>query len=158
MRIRNIEPKDNAAMAKIIRDSLEDFNAAKPGTVYFDEETDRLSDVFSTSLSAYFVIDIDGEIAGGAGIFHTKGLPIDTCELVKMYIAKKFRGNGYGQTLLKECIEQAKQKGFLKMYLESMPELTNALNMYEKNGFNYLRQPMGNSGHSGCELWMIKDL
>lgn len=158
MLVRNINPKDNAAMAKIIRDSLKEFNAAKPGTVYFDEETDRLSDVFSTPSSAYFVIDLDGEIAGGGGIFPTKGLPADTCELVKMYIAKKFRGNGYGQTLLYNCIDAAKQKGFSKMYLESMPELTNALKMYEKNGFNYLRHPMGNSGHSGCELWMIKDL
>lgn len=158
MLVRNINPKDNAAMAKIIRDSLKEFNAAKPGTVYFDEETDRLSDVFSTPSSAYFVIDLDGEIAGGGGIFPTKGLPADTCELVKMYIAKKFRSNGYGQTLLYNCIDAAKQKGFSKMYLESMPELTNALKMYEKNGFNYLRHPMGNSGHSGCELWMIKDL
>ena len=39
MEIRNIVSKDNAAMAKIIRDSLEEFNAAKPGTVYFDEST-----------------------------------------------------------------------------------------------------------------------
>ena len=121
MLVRNINPKDNAAMAKIIRDSLKEFNAAKPGTVYFDEETDRLSDVFSTPSSAYFVIDLDGEIAGGGGIFPTKGLPIDTCELVKMYIAKKFRGNGYRQTLLYNCIDAAKQKGFSKMYLESMP-------------------------------------
>ena len=158
MEIRNIQSKDNGAMAKIIRNSLEEFNAAKPGTVYFDEATDRLSEVFSAPLSAYFVIIDNDELAGGAGIFPTEGLPGDTCELVKMYVAKKFRGNGYGQTLLKKCIAEAKDQGYKKMYIESMPELTNALGMYEKNGFRYIEKPMGNSGHTGCELWMVKEL
>jgi len=44
------------------------------------------------------------------------------------------------------------------MYLESMPELVNAIAMYEKNGFTHISQPMGNSGHTGCEVWMMKDL
>lgn len=158
MQIRNIVSKDNAAMAKIIRDSLEEFNAAKPGTVYFDESTDRLSNVFSMPHSSYFVIDVNGELAGGGGIYPTEGLPTDTCELVKMYVAKKFRGNGYGQTLLEQCMQEAKEEGFKKMYIESMPELSIALGMYEKNGFEYIRQPMGNSGHTGCDVWMIKEL
>lgn len=158
MEIRNIVSKDNAAIAKIIRNSLEEFNAAKPGTVYFDKTTDHLSEVFSVPRSAYFVIDNDGELAGGAGIFPTKELPSDTCELVKMYVAKKFRGKGYGQTLLDKCFEQAKKEGFKKMYIESMPELRNALGMYEKNGFEYISHSLGNSGHCGCDLWMIKEL
>lgn len=158
MQIREIEIKDNLAMAKIIRNSLEEFNAVKQGTVYFDETTDHLSELFSQARSTYFVIEIDNEIAGGAGIFPTEGLPEDICELVKMYVAKKYRDNGYGQTLLETCIAQAKKKGFSKMYIESMPELSNALGMYEKNGFRYISHPMGNSGHNGCDLWMIKDL
>ena len=47
--IRTIEPGDNKALAKIIRDSLKEFKADKPGTVYFDETTDCLSDVFKTN-------------------------------------------------------------------------------------------------------------
>lgn len=158
MQIRKIEPKDNAAMAKIIRNSLEEFDAVKQGTVYFDETTDHLSDVFLEQRSAYFVIEIEDEIAGGAGFFPTNGLPDNTCELVKMYVAKKFRGNGYGQTLLEKCKEHAKEEGYLKMYIESMPELSNALGMYEKDGFKYISHPMGSSGHTGCELWMIKNI
>lgn len=158
MQLRKIEPKDNVAMAKIIRNSLEEFDAVKQGTVYFDKTTDHLSDIFGEERSAYFVIEKENELAGGAGFFLTKGLPYDTCELVKMYIAKKFRGKGYGQMLLEKCIEEAKKTGFKKMYIESMPELLNALKMYEKNGFTYLKQSMGNSGHTGCDLWMIKNL
>ncbi len=158
MQIRKIDSKDNVAMATIIRNSLEEFDAVKQGTVYFDEATDHLSDLFKKARSSYFVIDLNGEIAGGAGIFPTEGLPDDICELVKMYVAKKFRGNGYGQTLLEKCIEQARRNNFAKMYIESMPELSNALGMYEKNGFRYISHSIGNSGHNGCDLWMIKDL
>ncbi|HEU5051782.1 MAG TPA: GNAT family N-acetyltransferase, partial [Hanamia sp.] len=108
--------------------------------------------------STYFIIETGGEIGGGAGIFPTQGLLEDTCELVKMYVAKKFRGNGYGQTLLNKCFEQARKEGYKKMYIESMPELKNALGMYEKNGFEYIPNPIGNSGHTGCDLFMLKEL
>jgi len=37
-----------------------------------------------------------------------------------------------------------------------MPELEKALKVYERFGFNYLSAPLGNSGHFGCELWMIR--
>jgi putative acetyltransferase len=39
-----------------------------------------------------------------------------------------------------------------------MPELVNAIPMYEKSGFTYLDGPMGNSGHFGCAIRMIKTL
>jgi len=44
------------------------------------------------------------------------------------------------------------------MYLESMPELSNAIGMYQKNGFKKITGPLGNSGHTGCDVWMIKEL
>src|SRR6185437_2049529 len=103
MLLSNILFKDNKPMAKIIRRSLEELNAAKPGTVYFDPTTDCLTDIFVIPRSAYFVIDINGEIVGGAGYFPTNGLPENVCELVKLYVDKKYRGNGCGQTLLEKC-------------------------------------------------------
>ncbi len=158
MLIRKIIKDDNEMMASIIRNSLLEFNAAKPGTVYYDKTTDHLSDTFKETRSAYFVIEISHEIAGGCGIFPTKGLPENTCELVKLYVSKKYRHNGYGQTLLEKCMQEAKKQGYEKMYLESMPELSNAIGMYQKNGFKKITGPLGNSGHTGCDVWMIKEL
>ena len=48
--------------------------------------------------------------------------------------------------------------GYKRVYLESMPELAGALAIYEKFGFDYLAGPMGNTGHFGCERWMLKNL
>ena len=156
--IRTIEPGDNKALATIIRNSLEEFKANKPGTVYFDDTTDHLSDVFTIKGSIYFVAELDGEIIGGGGVFPTANLPEGTCELVKLYLSSKARGKGIGKLLMEKCIAAARELGYKKIYLETMPELTIAIPMYKKSGFTHLQAAQGSSGHSGCDVWMIKDL
>lgn len=156
--IRTISPEDNAALARIIRGTLEEFKANHEGTVYYDKETDQLSRIFETSGSWYFVAETNGTIVGGAGIFPTSGLPEGTCELVKMYLLPQARGTGLGKHLLHSCFAKAKEMGYKQMYLETMPELIIAVPMYEKNGFHYLDTPLGNSGHFGCAIQMLKQL
>ena len=157
--IRPIEPKDNAAIASIIRTALEEFGANKPGTVYFDASTDDLFNLFKNQVgSVYFVAEQDGELLGGAGIFPTEGLPNGVCELVKMYLAKSARGKGLGQKMIQHVMNWAKENGYHTVYLETMPELSKAVKVYEHFGFHYLDAPMGNSGHCGCDLWMTKSL
>ena len=158
-KIRTIEEKDNVAMAGIIRTTLEEFGANHPGTVYYDETTDRLYQLFSQQPgSVYYVAEFENEIVGGGGIFPTEGLPADTCELVKMYILKKARGIGLGKLLIQKALDFARQAGYKNVYLDTMPELKQALNTYAKFGFKYINQPLGNSGHFGCDLWMLKKL
>ncbi len=157
--IRHIEPRDNAAMANVIRRSLEEFGANRPGTVYYDDSTDHLFELFqSEPLSEYFIAEKDGVLLGGAGIYPTDALPEGTCELVKMYLTPSARGLGLGRTMIAKCLEAAKNKGFTSVYLETMPELKKAVSVYEKFGFTYLDGPMGNSGHNGCDIWMIKHI
>jgi putative acetyltransferase len=156
--IRSIEPSDNPIIAKIIRETLAEFGANHPGTVYFDPTTDALYEMFREQRSAYNIAEIDGVIVGGGGIYHTEGLPGDTCELVKMYLFPHARGIGLGKIMINRCIEQAKAMGFRNIYLETMPELKQALNTYARFGFEYLAGPMGNSGHTGCSLWMLKKI
>ena len=156
--IRTIQPEDNAALAKIIRNALKEFKADKPGTVYYDPTTDNLSEVFKTPKSKYFVMEENGVILGGGGIYPTKNLPAATCELVKLYLSDAARGKGLGKLLMEKCFAAATVLGYEKMYLETLPELNIAVPLYEKMGFTYLPAPLGNSGHDGCDIWMIKDL
>lgn len=156
--IRQIQQGDNAALAKIIRDTLVEFKANKPNTVYYDETTDRLFEIFKKERSIYYVATFDGKVMGGGGIYPTDNLPEGTCELVKLYLASAARGKGIGKVLLEKCITAAKDMGYKKIYLESMPELKIAIPMYEKYGFSYLTGAQGNSGHTGCDVWMLKDI
>ena len=102
--IRTIQPSDNAALAVIIRNSLAEFGANKPGTVFYDATTDALYDLFQTSGSVYFIAEEEGKLLGGGGIFPTEGLPANTCELVKMYLHKDARGKGLGKRMIEECL------------------------------------------------------
>lgn len=156
--IRTIQAADNPALANLVRNTLAEFGANLPGTAYFDATTDTLYEVFQKERSIYYVATMNNEIIGGGGIYPTDGLPNDTCELVKMYLLPQSRGIGLGRTLIEKCIQFAAGAGYKNIYLETMPELKLALKVYEKFGFEYLKGPMGNSGHTGCSLWMLKKL
>lgn len=156
--IRPIEPEDNMGLASIIRSSLTEFKAAKPGTVFYDETTDKLSTVFEKEGSCYFSIFINDELMGGAGIYPTEGLDDVTCEFVKLYLSPAARGKGFGRMLMEKCEAAARNMNYKRIYLETMPELTIAVPLYEKMGYQYLQAPMGNSGHGGCNIWMLKQL
>ena len=159
IRIRPIDPGDNPAIANIIRRTLEEFGANHPNTVYYDNTTDHLFELFqSTPGGTYFIAEQGGILLGGAGIFPTDGLPDGVCELVKMYLTPAARGLGLGRKMISLCLQIAGETGFTAVYLESMPELKKAISMYEKFGFEFLTGPMGNSGHNGCAVWMIKKL
>jgi putative acetyltransferase len=158
LQVRSIEQQDNAALATIIRTTLAEFGANHPGTVYYDATTDSLFELFQQPGAVYFVAVLDGGLVGGGGIFPTDGLPDGTCELVKMYLSAKARGMGLGRMMIERCLTTAAALSYRQVYLETMPELQQAVKVYEKFGFEFLTGPMGNSGHFGCKLWMLKQL
>lgn len=156
--IRPIAQHDNETIAGIIRNTLVEFGANHPGTVYFDPTTDNLCELFSAKNSAYWIVEDEEGMVGGGGIFPTKGLPEGTCELVKLYLLPRSRGKGMGKALIEKCHKAAIELGFKSIYLETMPELIIAVPLYEKMGYAYLNGPLGETGHFGCAIQMIKKL
>ena len=156
--IRPIQPADNPAIAAIIRNTLTEFGVNRPGTAYFDTATDDMYGSFQQPGSRYHTGLIDGKIAGGAGIYPSAGLPVGVCELVKMYLNPDARGFGLGKQLIEASLAFARQAGYRQVYLETMPELEKAVSIYERFGFHHLDNAMGNTGHYGCSLWLLKNL
>jgi putative acetyltransferase len=158
MKIRPVTPEDNPILARIIRRIFEEHDAPRQGTVYSDPTTDDLYGLFRAPGSVLWVAGHEGEVAGCCGIYPTEGLPEGYAELVKFYLAPSARGLGIGKELMEKCIESAKELGYTHLYLESLPEYDKAVSIYEKQGFISLDKPLGNSGHSGCNIWMYKKL
>ena len=157
--IRKIQPKDNPFIAKIIRTALEEYDQAKPGTVYTDPSTDELYETFSGNpKSTYFIAELNEKAIGGCGIYPTKNLPEGYAELVKIYLNSEFRGKGIGKQLMNKSIAYAKEQGCTHLYLESFPSLKEAIYLYEKIGFEKVAEPMGDSGHFACTVWMVLPL
>lgn len=156
--VRPLVPQDNQQIAALIRKVLTEFKRNEPGTVFTDPTTDQLYTLFETPGSVYWIASKDEQVLGGCGIFPTESLPAGCAELVKFYLDPEARGQGLGKLLLEQCFEWSKAAGLKQLYLESFPEFTTAIALYERYGFRYLEAPLGNSGHFACNVWMLKDL
>ena len=156
--IRKIEPNDNLKIASVIRNIFEELDAPKVGTAYADPHLNTLFEVYQAENEIYFVVDEDGIILGGCGIGNLIDSEFKICELQKMYLAKEARGKGIAQELMQKCLEFAKQVGYDKCYIETLPFMKDAQKLYIKSGFTYIDAPMGSTGHNACDVFMIKDL
>ena len=156
--IRKIEPKDNLKIASVIRNIFEELDAPKVGTAYADPHLDTLFEVYQAKNEIYFIVEEDGIILGGCGIGNLIDSEFKICELQKMYLAKEARGKGIAKELMQKCLEFAKQVGYDKCYIETLPFMKDAQKLYVKSGFAYIDAPLGSTGHNACDVFMIKDL
>ena len=140
---RRIEAADDERIAEIIRANLEKFHLNIPGTAYFDAELDHLSNYYNSGSPrrAYFVaLDDDARVIGGVGIAEFPGL--DNCaELQKLYLDDCAKGKGYGTKLMQLAEDYAKSAGYKDLYLETHTNLSAALGLYAKMGFERIEQP-----------------
>ncbi len=157
-KIRELRATDNVQIAQVIRSVLEEHKVPKIGTTYADPILDSLYTYYNRTGSGYFVVEKDDRIVGGAGIIALEDYEGNVCELQKMYFLNECRGKGIGNRMLERCLDKAEKEGYDFCYLETMPHMKNALNLYEKWGFKYLEAPMGNTGHYSCTVWMLKKL
>ncbi len=158
MVIRKIEKRDNEAMGTIVQKVLMELGAPKVGTAYADPYLFSLFETYDKPKAIYFVVEKDEKVIGGCGIAQLENTTENICELQKMYFLQETRGLGVGSRLMELCLQAAKEYGYEKCYLETMPYMEAAQKLYKKVGFTYLDKPMGDTGHSSCPVWMIKIL
>ena len=156
--IRKIEKKDNQSIAALIRAVFDELNIPKVGTAYADPYLDLMFEEYNKPKSVYFVVEKNGKIIGGAGIAPLENEVETLCELQKMYFLSEARGLGIGSQMMHNCLQAAKDFGYEKCYLETMPFMHDAQKLYKKVGFEYICSPMGSTGHVSCPVWMLKEL
>lgn len=155
---RKLVPADNGALASMIREVFHEHDAPRIGTVYSDPTTDDLFELFREPNSILWVALENEVILGCCGVYPTPGLDNSTVELVKFYLPASARGKGIGYQLMQLSIQSAKELGFTKIYLESLPDFEKAIKLYTSVGFELLNEPLGESGHPSCDIWMVKEI
>ncbi|HET7359682.1 MAG TPA: GNAT family N-acetyltransferase [Rhodanobacteraceae bacterium] len=156
--IRPIEPRDDAAVAAVIRAVMPEFGAGGPGFAIHDAEVGAMHASYAQPRSAYFVVEREGHVLGGGGVAPLAAGQADTCELRKMYFLPALRGLGAGHALMQRCLASARQSGFRHCYLETLTGMDAARALYLKTGFRRLPAALGNTGHFGCNCWFMLDL
>lgn len=155
--IQAIQKQDNPQVAKLIRSVFEELGVPRKGTAYEDPSLDQMYETYLPVGAAYFVLKKNETIVGGCGVGPLNVSGQNICELQKMYFSPEARGRGWGKLMMKHCLEKAKQSGYDKCYLETMPAMQSAVKLYEKFGFSDLPGALGDTGHFGCNKWMILD-
>ena len=59
----------------------------------------------------------------------------DTAEAKRLYTRPRFQGRGLGARLLDAMIAAARQAGYRRMILDTLPRMTAAQRLYERRGF-----------------------
>ncbi|OZG75276.1 GNAT family N-acetyltransferase [Hahella sp. CCB-MM4] len=156
--LRPIEPSDNPDIAGIIRTvSIEYGLSADNGYGVCDASVDHMYETYQVPGAAYWIVERGGRIFGGGGIAPLKG-DSQTAELQKMYFLAECRGHRLGFRLAEMALTFATEAGYKQCYLETTAALSEAIALYQRMGFRQIASAMGCTGHSACEIRMLKAL
>ena len=140
MEYRPLSSDYDAEIAALIRDNLRNHGLDIPGTAYYDEALDHLSEYYDQPGRAYYVLLENGVAVGGIGLAEFRG---DCCELQKLYLADAVKGRGLGYEMIGLIEEKARNLGYRRIYLETHTNLRAAIHVYERSGYQQIPRPEG---------------
>lgn len=123
---------------KIAKELFEEYAAALNVDLCFqgfDEELKTLHLQYNLPKGCLVLIFEDFNVIGCAAIREFKD---QNCELKRMYLKPKYRGMSLGKKLLQFMFDKAKELGYTKMLLDTLPQMKQAQSLYAQFGFKQI--------------------
>jgi putative acetyltransferase len=99
----------------------------------FDQELANLPGDYAPPSGRLLLAHVDDEIAGCIAL---RKLDDSTCEMKRLFLRPEFRGRGLGAPIVHTIIHEAKQIGYSKMRLDTIPgKMDQAIRLYRSIGF-----------------------
>jgi ribosomal protein S18 acetylase RimI-like enzyme len=96
----------------------------------------------------------DGDRAAGAGAYRM--VEAGVCEMKRLYVRPAFRGRNLGRELANELIEDARERGYRTMLLDTLASMQSARALYRDLGFRpvepYYDNPLPGTLYMALEL------
>ncbi len=98
----------------------------------FGEELHSLPGKYGEDGGALLIARIEGAPAGTIAL---RRLNDHAGEVKRLYLRPQFRGRGLGRHLVEQVIERAREIGYEMLFADTLPIMTDALNLYARMGF-----------------------
>src|SRR5512136_2536736 len=99
----------------------------------FDEEMASLPGAYAPPAGRLFYAENNGRPAGCVGV---RPFSEGVCEMKRLYVEPEQRGFGIGRDLALAAIKSAKQLGYRKILLDTLPAMRIAVKLYRELGFH----------------------
>lgn len=135
MRVQNAE---SAEFIPIVRELfLEYSESVGAGFCFqgFSEELAQLPGEYARPWGRLFLAFDDKDDSQVAGCGAVRRIDADTCEMKRFYVRPAFRGKGLGRELVHALIGAAREIGYARMRLDTLPLMTTAIALYRALGF-----------------------
>ncbi|MGB6876533.1 MAG: GNAT family N-acetyltransferase [Candidatus Acidiferrales bacterium] len=98
----------------------------------FEKELAELPGEYARPSGRLLVAFEGDEVAGSGALRRLEG---DVCEMKRLYVRPEHQGKAIGAGLARALIEQAREAGYTRMRLDTMPSMARAIAMYRSLGF-----------------------
>ena len=120
----------------------------------FDKELAGLPGDYAPASGRLLLATENDETAGCVAL---RKIGDGVCEMKRLYVRPKFRGKGLGRTLAETIIEAAREIGYHRMRLDTVPgKMDRAIVMYRSLGFKniepYYNNPVEDATFMELEL------
>lgn len=131
-----IEHADSTQFLDTIRALFREYEASiKVNLCFqgFEKELANLPGEYARPLGR-LLLAFDGDEVAGCGAL--RRFEEGVCEMKRLYVRPAHRGKSIGADLARALIENARDAGYAKMRLDTMPSMERAIALYRSLGFH----------------------
>jgi len=151
--IESAATADSIAQARILFEEYQAALGVDLGFQDFENELATLPGHYAAPSGRLLLASADGLVAGSVAL---RPLSDDACEMKRLFVRAAFRASGVGRMLAERVITEARSIGYRRMFLDTLPSMGRAQQLYDALGFRevapYRYNPVAGTKYLSLDL------